>query len=222
LPCQTLKYTVLISAALTLASPASAEAQLWSEAGLRYRPGKAWALGAQQQLRFDQDLSRLGNIISDLTLAWRPKKWLRLGIGYRYEWESSKKDERRTAQRGLLQAQLKKRLAIASFSYRLRLQQTAKERQSGIQTTPALRHRLSVSYAPKTLVTPSLAAELYTRFVGAAPTIWHKLRLTAAAGHALDKTNEIEVFLRLQIPLADPADPVEQILGLAYRYTIKS
>ena len=211
----------LVVACLCSGSVWAADTQMWNEVGVGYRATKSVSLGLVGQLRFDQDLSRLSDQIVDTDLQWRAARWLRLGLGYRLENEKSKKDEWRRVSRPHVDARFKARLGSVSLAYRLRLQEKSEQKKGGEEQTASLRHRLSFAYAATKKLRPGGSAELFTRFEQQVPNQLHKLRLTASLDYRLSGKHSLKSFLRLQVPIAQADDPLEQILGLGYELTMK-
>ena len=200
---------------------ANNDAQLWLNGGLRYRPVKKVSLTFDQQIRRDQNLTKTDSIISDLAGAWRLQKWLRLGLGYRLEWERTKKDELERVQRLHLQARLKHRVGPLALALRLRLQEKYERDGEDIESTQTFRPRLSLAVPGWQGLEPTLSGETFHRLGVSGNDGWRKIRLTVGTSLPGTKTHRYSVFYRSQIPLADPDDPVEHILGLGYQYRVR-
>jgi len=204
------------------ATDASAQndAQLWLNGGLRYRPAKAWTLTFDQQIRQDQNLTRTESVISDLASSWRVQKGLRLGLGYRLEWERTKKNAFERVQRVHVQGRLKRRLGRTGLGFRLRLQQKYEVDGGVMEMTRTLRPRVSLSTPGPGWLEPTLSGESFHRLGAGTNESWRKLRLTLGTDLPGGKSHRFSTYYRAQIPLADPDDPLEHILGLGYQYRV--
>lgn len=199
---------------------ADSDAQLWLNGELRYRPVKTVTLSIDEQLRLDQNASRLNSIISDLSGSWRLQKWLRLGLGYRFEMESNKKDELESAQRLHVQSRLKYALGPVALSYRVRLQEKHEPDGDETERTRTLRHRFALAVDRGGDLEPGFSVETFNRLGEDGTRSWRKLRLTLGTEIRGPKPHRFQVFYRAEMPLADPDDPLEHIGGLGYQYRI--
>ena len=200
---------------------ASNDSQLWLNAGLRYRVAKPMTLELDQQLRLDRNIARIKSILSDLSGTWRLKKWVRLGLGYRFEREKNKRDESELTQRIHIQSRLKYDLGPATLSYRLRLQQKYEPDGDQSEKTQMVRHRFALSVDRGGWIQPSFSGETFQRLGVDATQAWRKLRLTLGADLRGPKRHRFKVFYRAQMPLADPDDPLEHIAGLGYQFRLR-
>ena len=77
------------SAALALRpadARADSDAQLWLEADVGHELTKTWSIAFEQHLRFDENLSRLAQVLPDLSVTARLHRALRLIAGYRLQY----------------------------------------------------------------------------------------------------------------------------------------
>lgn len=214
-------HRILLVVATFVTAPAMAmsEVQLWTSAGVRHRPSKKVRLTFTQHVRFDQDISRLESVMPELAASWAIERWLRLGGGYRFSMESNKKGELEPAHRLHVQSQFGGDLGPVELGYRLRFQEGL-ESDDELETRHTFRNRIGLDIDTDTLVTPGLSAELFTRMWDKEPVEQKKVRFSTGLEIRPHKAHEIELQYRYQLPLDDPDDPREHIVGFEYQYRI--
>lgn len=201
-------------------SAIGADAQVWINAGMRYKPTKKVSLNVNQHLRLDQNVSRVQGILTDLSVSWRAKKWFRLGGGYRFQMDSNKDGLLLPGHRLHIQARLKHGFGPVDLSYRLRFQETLEHDEGEIDARHTMRNRIGVDFDTNTIVTPGLSAELYTRFADKEPVLLKKLRITTGFDIKPTKSHVLTVYYRLHVPIYEKDDPKDHIVGLGYQYRI--
>jgi hypothetical protein len=193
---------------------AQSDVQLWTSAEVRYRVARRTRLEAALELRADEDLSRLGSVLPSVAVTYDPSRRVRLGFGYRYEYERDRRGNLESAHRLHGDVSLRGDGRPLRFNYRLRFQERFEDRSSGFDTTDTIRNRLGVSYDTGRAVTPDASVELFTR-LGDEDGLHTKVRFTIGAGRGFDD-QEVEVFYRLEVPIDDRTDPNLHIIGIAY------
>ena len=215
-------WMFFVSGMLACSGPALAadDAQLWMSAGVRVRPTKRLRLNFDQQLRLDQNLSRVDKVNTDVTLTYKARKWLSLGGGYRFSMRTGDSDALGPSQRLHVQGQVSGDLGPVGVSYRLRFQDSFAWDNSKLDLEHTLRNRVALNYDTDTMVTPGIAAELFTRLAERQEELLKKIRITVGVRLKPNKKHAVDVFYRMHLPLADPENPVEHIVGLGYEYRL--
>lgn len=73
-------------AAVAPSARAQADAQLWLELNVDKQLSRTWSLAFEQHLRFDQDVSRVAQIMPDVSITARLARWARAILGYRLQY----------------------------------------------------------------------------------------------------------------------------------------
>jgi hypothetical protein len=219
-----MRRLLLIALACLLAAPAGAASdfQLWTAAGLEARLAKRWRLELDQHLRFDQDASAVASVMPELAVTFRPLKYLRLGLGYRFVAEPIESQEdtyTETWHRLFADVRLRFKLAPVTLRYRLRFEEEfgwpwTKEEELTLKHT--VRNLLGVEAEVTPWLTPFLSGELFVRIDDPDGAL-HKWRLTAGLDFTLEG-HTLSLFYRLEDRLDDPAEPSAHILGTGYHY----
>jgi len=220
----TMKLCSLLALLACVLAPESAhaesDAQLWTSAGVQYRINKKVRVEATQHVRLDENISQLDSIKTELSSAWKINKGLRLGGGYRLSMNANKDDELEPVHRLFVQGQFKGDVGPVSLSYRLHFQEDL-EKDDELEFEHTIRNKLGAEYDTDTPYTPSLSLESFTELTGDAPFSQDKLRLTTGLEIRPEKAHVFDLFYRLQVPMADPDDPLEHIIGLGYQYRLR-
>lgn len=206
-------------AALTPAGSARADGQLWTGATAPWEASKRVELSFSLDLRFDQDISRVGAVLPEATAHYRIKKWLRVGGGYRFEYErdTSGRIQGQMVVRHRVAADVKLRgeLDPVRFDYRLMLTEAIRP-ASNNQLKTALRNRFDVSYQAAKPWKPFAGFEVFHALGDLSKVEYSKLRVTVGTAYAM-KDHEVEGYFRIEAP-QDPMDPTLYIFGLGYGY----
>lgn len=198
---------------------AQSDVQLWTSASLRYRATRTLRLEAGFLGRFDQDVSRGSLFGPQVGATLRLKKRLRVGAGYRYE-RRRIGGSLRNAHRLHFDLSLKRKFGRARLGYRLRFQERFRDRASGASDVRgALRNRLSLGIDTDSLFTPGVSVEFFTGLHGRHSGPLRKVRLTLSARFDVDPV-VLEAYYRVQIPVDQPGDPTEHIIGLSVRFDV--
>jgi hypothetical protein len=209
------------AALLAVAAPARADSdvQQWSEIGVDYGIDKKTSVGAVAGIRFDQDVSRVAEILPEAGIAYKIKKWFRIGAGYRFEYSRDEDDEFVPRHRFDGFVRLHQDAGDVRFEARLKYTESIRpDKNDDFKHT--VRPRALVAYRASKRWVPSISAEGFLAIddndeaVGLA-----KMRYTLAVAHDM-KDQELEVYYRLEQPVADPMDPLVHIIGLGLYFDL--
>jgi len=200
---------------------AGSDAQLWMEAGVRYRPAKKVRLTLTQNFRMAENISRTDSLKTDLEADWRATKGMRIGWGYRFSMEANKKGVLKPSHRLHIQAHAFDKFGPVKLSYRLRFQEGIEPDDDQIDLTHTLRNRVGATFDTDTDFTPGLSVELFNRLADKEAFQFQKLRVTTGLEIKPAKPHSINLYYRVQFPVYDPTDPTEHIIGLGYQYQVR-
>ena len=206
--------TALVAVGVTAAaSTAHAEddVQLWTEAGLSADVAKRTTVTLDAGLRFDQDVSRLLGFLPELSVTQRLARWLRVGAGYRFEYERDRSGDLVVRHRFELAGRARLDLDPVRLEYRLQLQEAVRP-SSNDQYRHTVRNRFDASYQDLGRWVPWASLELHHDLDRDGETFaYDKTWITA--GLAVEQgRRELDVYYRAELP-ADPMEPTAHILG---------
>lgn len=196
---------------------AESDLGLWLSATVGKELGKRVEISVQEEFRFDQNISRLEEFLTEAAGAFRLHKVLRADLGFRIDYERDKT--------GLLVRRLmvfvavrpRVRVGPVEIAYRGRFQAEARGALDEEDYRYALRNRIGVALVATRPWRPALSAEMFHR-LGDGDTIrLQKVRLTAGVERELGD-HEVQVYYRVEVAQDDPRDPTPHIIGISYQY----
>lgn len=200
-------------------SHAESDVQLWLEPGISMKLAKRLELSFDQHLRFDQDLSRVQAIMPELALAWRLHKKLRVGVGYRLQYERNNDGDLELRDRGHVEVRPRYKIGDVELTYRARYQLEVRGSWASEDLRHTLRNRFGVAYEGAKPVIPAVSVEPFHR-LGDGDTIHlRKVRVTAGATYDFGD-HEVELYYRIEVAQYDPMDPTPHIIGVGYRFKL--
>jgi hypothetical protein len=212
------RHAVAVAIAWGLAAnTAHAEGQVWVSAGVSAKPAKRVEVQVGPQLRFGDDTWQLVGVLPEASARYRIKKWLRVGGGYRYEYERVGRSELFvTTHRASLDARVRHDLGDLRVDYRLMLAEKYKPVTESFKTE--LRNRVDVAYRAWRPWIPYAGSELFVALGDFDKFAYDKLRLTAGVVYAR-ADHDIELFVRTELH-ADAMEPTFYVLGFGYQYEL--
>ena len=195
-------------------SHAETDNLLWTSSGITYQPAKRWKLQGTQNFRFMENASRLESLMPQAEFEYSPYKWLDVGGGYRFIYESKKDDEMVSAHRYNADIQFAHKLGNFKLSYRLRYQE--KHKSENLDIIMRLRNRFKLSYDTQTPYSPLLAMESFT----GEDLNTRKTRLTMGVAAKLSKAHRLKVRYHHQTLIDVDERETERIFLLDYMYRI--
>jgi len=209
--------TLITLAVLAAAGHAYADAQLWGEAGVSTRPAKRIEVDVSPQVRFDQDMSRFSAFLPELSARYRIARWLRVGTGYRLEYERDGGGMLVLRHRVSADGRVRYELGDVRADYRLMIMEQIRP-DTNDPYRAVLRNRVDVAYRAWKPWVPYVGAEHFLLLGDFDALADHKLRLTTGVVHGRGD-HDVEMFVRAELH-ADPNDPTFYILGLGYHYEL--
>ena len=189
---------------------ASADVALWTELGVDHAVSRRLDVGFDQHLRFDDDVSRVGAVMPELSMRFRVQRWLRLGAGYRYEYERDGDGMLVTRHRFDVRARTRIDVGSLRVTAEVRLARQLRPDKRDTERH-VLRERVSVSWRGLRPWQPSASVAVYHVLDDGR---LDKLRWTIGGAHAR-RGRELELFYRLEQPLGGD-DPFLHIIGVGF------
>jgi hypothetical protein len=200
------------------AAPAFADVQLWTEVGLRYDATEKVSLSFDQQVRFDDDVSRLGAVMPEFGVNYNVTDWIRVGVGYRLEYERDNSGDLVVRHRIDGGARLRANLGDVRLEYRLVYQEGIRPRSKD-QYRHAIRNRGDIAYRGLKPWIPAVSVELFHAIDEGDTIHLDKIRTTVGTAYSTGPY-EIEVYYRIESPRADTTEPTAHIIGTGFHYDL--
>lgn len=218
MPHRMLRVSLLLLCALAVLAPArraraQSDSQLWLEGGVAHDVGRV-TLAFDQHLRFDDGMARVGSIMPEPSVSLRLERWLRLGVGYRLQYERNRDGVFETRHRLQLFARARTDLGKVRLEYRLQLQEQVRPDDNQLYRH-SLRNRVTLSYRGQPRWTPSAELELHHDLDNGDAIHLDKVWLTVGVERQLGRY-DAELYYRAELPQARTTDPTLHILGLGF------
>jgi hypothetical protein len=140
------------------------EAELWFGFGARYELIDELRLGVEQQIRLDQNLTRVETLLSDLSLRYTPIRWLRLAVGYRFAVASNDDNEHQLRHRVNVSVGTRHRFRPLILRFRLRYQEEARvEDEEDTEWVHTARFRIEAQVRHVPVIDPFVGIEAFVR-----------------------------------------------------------
>lgn len=199
---------------------------LWSDFAIEKKLSKKFSLELEEELRFNQNISRLNYIHSSIGAGYRLNKSIRFALSYRFTAKYLLEDEFSFRHRLALDGSYRYSFSNFSIGYRSRIQSELKNYNSSKKgKNPAWkwRHRITAKYTFNKLE-PNIGAEFFYQIKDPRNSnldrSWYKLRAYLGVDYNINKLNTIGLFFLIQRGVSDD-DPNElNVIGLNYKLEI--
>jgi hypothetical protein len=197
-----------------------------TEVTIEKRLGKKFAIDLEEELRFNQNISRFDLINSSLGASYQPVKPLKFALSYRFTAKHTLNEEYSFRHRLALDVFFRYDVLDFRFIYRNRIQSELKNYLSStLGKSPAWqwRNKFTLKYSFKD-ISPYLGAEFYYQIKDARNPLldrnWFRHRIFAGIDYKIKKRNELGIFILIQrgVDYDDPRDL--NVLGLKYSLTL--
>lgn len=197
---------------------------LWLESGLTYRFNRKVHLDFTQYLRFDDYVRHIESISPELSIEYRPARFLRIGGGYRFIIEpldyagTSYTD---TWHRFFADVALRHNFNPVRIRYRLRLQEQfgwPRNRQyPRAEYQHTIRNLVELEFAVNKHFAPFISGELFGRLDDNEGFLF---KWWATAGFdIIFAPHSFQIFGRQEGKIQNSQVPYKTIIGLGYHYT---
>ncbi len=179
-----------------------------------------WDVEVQQ--RFRNNASMYDQFQVEPGLAYSPFSFLKIGVGYRYIYRLSSKQQYEVKQRMRVDVRLKQNVDRFSFRYRTRLQYGFEDfsTEEWLGSNALIqRHLLSLRYDIfGSRFSPEIGWEFYHHLNKPGGAMFTKNRFVVATAFRLSYRSELEAYyiINKEVNLPDPT--TEYVAGLSYKY----
>lgn len=209
---------VLLAACVLVVTthPARGDVEQWTELGITTSLTKRWAVGFDQHLRFDHDISRVDSVMPEVNATYRVRKWFRVGSGYRLQYTRDGDDEMVLRHRFHAFVRARYDLGDVRFQYRLQYQEQLRP-DAKDEHRHTIRNRFEAAYRHFKRWSPGASFETFHAIDDGDLVHTDKLRVKAGLEHDR-KDWALELYYCAQIPVADAFDPIAHIVGAGVHY----
>ncbi len=180
-----------------------------------------WNFGVEQRLR--NNASMYDQFQVEPGVSYNPYDFLKIGVGYRYAYRLSRKQEFQSRHRAHIDVRLRQKADRWTFKYRTRLQYGFENFTSQeLLGTNALiqRHSLGVDYDIfGSRFKPFVSGEIYHHLNKPGGSMITKTRFSLGTAYRLSFHSVVELsyLINKEVNIANPT--TEYILGISYAYS---
>ena len=216
----------IISTTFAQESVVVRDLQTWSSIGVQYKASKKVSLTLDQEFRLWKNSSIADQVLTEAGVAFKPVKFLELGMHYRYlnDYDHNDSDIDKL-QRWDFNLGLKHKINRLTINYRLRYQRKDERglsSEEGDIATKNLRNRVGLSYNIKDIKhTPYASFELFREFSESQSGSFNKIRFTVGSKYKINKSHRLKLFYRYEREFDDYYPSTTNVVGVNYRFIIK-
>ncbi len=193
--------------------------ELWLSAKVKVRSSDTLAFGVQQDIRYDQEMSRLKKVMPTVSADVAATDAITLSLGYRLMFVRDSEDVFERAHRLQGDLNIKPRTDLVRFTYRMRIQDVMQRGDNELlEHDFALRNRVGIAVHADSGLRPYLSTENYFRFAGDKQTEITRQRFTGGIKYQLDE-HTLDISYRWDVSLGS-GNGVARIMRFGYALSL--
>lgn len=199
------------------------DAGLWTSVNFEAKIIKKLTATLSTELRFNENITELGTIFTDIGLEYKLNKNFQISANYRFYKKRTMYDYYRIKQRIYFDIKYSKKLKPFQIQFRTRFQfgyaDIGHDYKNG-NTAYYLRNKLSLKKEIKKKYTPYVSFELFSPLNYPRTSVFDDMRATAGMEYSFSKRNKIDVFYMIQKQLNVSISTTDFILGIGYYFKL--
>lgn len=197
------------------------DAGLWTSVGLDYKLKKKVTVSISEEVRFNENITEAGTILTNVGLSYKYNKHFKFDIGYRYSLKRKVEDYYSIRHRFNVDIRYNKSLKPIQFQYRIRLQDQysniGRDSDGGIPEF-YLRNKLKLNLDLNKPYSPYFSVELFSPLNYPHNIAFDRIRTIAGVDYSLSKHHKVDVYYLIQKGLNVSRPKTDFVLGLGYVY----
>lgn len=195
---------------------------LWTGATFEYKVNDRFDLKLSPEIRFEENISRLGNAFGELSGSYQLLEGLNAGLTYRFG-QRNKFDYFQTRQRLQFELGYKYKFENWTVGYALRYQKTLQGNfaDSDPDFETVLRNKFSVKYTKIKKTDISAGWEFFHNGEAEGGLVWQNWRATLEVERKLNKRNFISLGYLIQKDLESSVPSLDYVFLVGYTHIIK-
>jgi len=197
------------------------DAGLWLSLNIEKKINKKWSLGISQEFRYNENITELGTILTEIGVNYRINKTIRVSGNYRFANKLLIDNTYNQRHRFFADINLRKKVNSFQFSYRARIQNQFKDLRSRSDEAVFmyyLRNKISASYNFNKKWNTFFSIENYTP-LNVENYFTDNVRYSIGTEYSINKFNSLELFYLIQKEYNVNNPFTDYILGIAYNYS---
>jgi len=199
------------------------DAGLWTSAGVEFKVVKKVSASISEEVRFNENISEVGLILTDIGLSYKYNKHFQFEVGYRYSQKRKVEDYYSIRHRFSADIKYEKKIKPFQFQYRIRLQDQysdiGRASDGGIPEY-YLRNKLGLTWDLDKPYSPYISFELFSPLNYPRLYAFAAIRSTAGMEYKFSKHHKIDIFYMIQKEVNVSKPQMDFVLGLGYSYKL--
>lgn len=198
------------------------DAGLWMGLNAEKKLSRAFSVTLSEELRMNENVSEVGSIISDVGLAYKVNKWVKVSVNYRFSNKRRLDDSYSNRHRYYFDLTLKEKFKPVVLSLRTRYQsQYADIHSSSDGKTPknVLREKLTVKLDLNKKYSPYVYAESYTSVNDPDYNSIKNMRYCGGVEYAINRMHSLDLFYLYQKEYNVKNPQSDYVVGIGYFFS---
>lgn len=199
------------------------DAGLWTFAGFEFKVVKKVTASISEELRFNENISELGTILTDFGVAYKYNKHFQFAFGYRYSQKRKVEDYYSIRHRFNADIKYEKKLKPFQFQYRIRLQDQysdiGRASDGGIPEY-YLRNKIAMNLDMEKPYSPYISLELFSSLNYPRHSAFEGIRTTTGVEYEFSKHHKIDLYYLVQKELNVSNPQTDFVVGLGYFFKL--
>jgi hypothetical protein len=199
------------------------DAGLWASINIDKKLSSKFSIGFSEEVRFNENISEVGTVFSEIAAGWKFNKFFSASAGYRFILKRDASDFYSKRHRFLINVNAKIKKGRFNLAARARFQSQYSDVYSSDQgATPAdyLRTRVTVKYEPDKKYTPFLSAETFFHLNNADGILFDNYRISGGIEYAFNKKYALDFYYLLDREINVNNAWTSYITGIAFNISL--
>lgn len=218
-------FTLLfLFASFSVSSQEIKDAGLWLSLKLEKNINQKLSVDISEEIRFNENVTELGTIFTEVGGTYKFTDWFRLGGAYRFSNRKRLDDSYSTRHRYNIDLATRMKKEAYSLIYRTRFQSQYRDINSSEDgSVPEYynRHKLTLRFTPGNILRPYISGETYHRLYGDSPYMLDNIRFVAGTEVEINKHSTVDLFFLHQREVNVNRPDHDYIIGLGYVHTFE-
>lgn len=199
------------------------DAQVWTSVSLEAKIVKKLTANVAQEVRFNENVTEVGTIYTDLGLDYKINKHFQVSLNYRFVEKRRTDDYYSFRQRIYIDLKYDEKLKPFQIQFRSRIQDEyadiGRAADGGIPEF-YLRNKLTVKLDKWKKLTPFVSVELFSPLENDYKGLFDNIRSSTGIDYDLSKHHKVELFYMIQQELNVSRPETDFVLGLGYGFKL--
>lgn len=199
------------------------DAGLWTSVNFEVKVVKKLTATISEEFRFNENITEVGAILTDVGLAYKLNKHFQFSVNYRYTQRRTTEDYYSKRHRMYIDLKYEKKIKPIQIQFRIRLQDQyadiGRDTDGGVLEY-YLRNKLSLKWDLQKPYKPYISVETFSPLKYPRYSAFEGIRTTAGVDYDFSKHHKIDVYYMIQKELNVSNPETDFVIGLGYTYKL--